>query len=178
MTSNESWRKYLEAGAALGQATAARAEDIVKGLFDEDEDERASAWRDLEQLTRFGRLMGEQLAEMARAELARQLKSLGGGSFDQLFERISDLLVGNPPAAGEDRADAALEAIVIGAGPPPGAETKKPKAKKQANKAGAEKGKKHKKKQKKKETDGPKQHAHQAGRVLTLEPTSHPSGES
>jgi hypothetical protein len=178
MTSNESWRKYLEAGAALGQATAARAEDIVKGLFDEDEDERESAWRDLEQLTRFGRLMGEQLAELARAELARQLKSLGGGSFDQLFQRISDLLGGNPPAPREDRADAVLEAIVIGTGQPLEDETKKPKAKKQTKQAGAEKGKKHKKKQKKKETDGPKQHAHQGGRVLTLEPTPHPSSES
>jgi hypothetical protein len=176
MTSNESWRKYLDAGAALGQATAARAEDIVKGLFDPDEDERESAWRDLEQLTRLGRVMGEQLAEMARAELARQLKSLGGGSFEQLFERISDLLGANRPATGADRADAVLEANVVSATAPPTGETKRPKARKEPTKAGAGKGKK--KKQKKKEKDRPKQHAHQGGRVLTLESPPHPTGES
>ncbi len=166
VTSNESWQKYLEAGAAVGQATAARAEDIAKRLFDPDEDERESAWRDLEQLTRFGRLMGEQLAEMARAEVTRQLKSIGNGSFDLLFERIADLLGATPSPAkrAEDADEAVLEAKVVVVSAP---EAVKPEAKKHKNKASGAKTKKkpksgkdtNKNSNKNKEKVGPKQHA-------------------
>jgi hypothetical protein len=179
VTSNESWQKYLEAGAAVGQATAARAEDIAKRLFDPDEDERESAWRDLEQLTRFGRLMGEQLAEMVRAELTRQLKSIGKGSFDLLFERIADLLGATPAPAtrAEDADDAVLEAKVVVVSAP---ETGKPEAKKHKSKASAEKTKKKQKRSKNpnknKEKVGPKQHATERERALTREPPPDPSG--
>jgi restriction endonuclease Mrr len=176
MTSEESWRKYLEAGAAVGQATAARAEDIAKRLFDPDEEERQSAWRDLEQLRRFGRLMGEQLAEMARTELGRKLKSLGEGPVDQFFERIADLLDGSssPTVPTQDRGDSVLEAKVVVVTTPEAAGVEQPKAKKHKKKATAEKTKlKHKKKEK----DG-KRHARGPERVMTLAPPPDPSGRT
>jgi hypothetical protein len=168
VTTNESWRKYLEAGAAVGQATAARAEDIAKRLFDPDEEERESAWRDLEQLTRFGRLMGEQLAEMARAEITRQVKSFGGGSFEQIFERIAELLGAPdaPPAPEPPEREAVLEARVVVVADEPVAAPKKPKSKKGAKgkTSASGNGKKHKKKEK--DASG----AHDGVLTLTLDP--------
>jgi len=176
VTTNESWRKYLEAGAAVGQATAARAEDIARRLFDPDGDERESAWRDLEQLTRFGRLMGEQLAEMARAELKRQVKTLGEGSFDQVLEWIGDLL-GTPatPTGTKSPEEPVVEAKVVMVTQPKDQVATKPKAKPK-KKASAERGEKHKKKQqKKKEKDGKRRHASEGERVLTLAPPPGPA---
>ena len=92
MTTNESWRRYLEAGAAVGQLTLARAEEIARGLLAPGEEERSTAWAEFEELTRFGRLMGEQLVEVARAEVTKQLETFGVGSLDQLWARISDLV--------------------------------------------------------------------------------------
>jgi hypothetical protein len=92
VTTNESWRRYLEAGAAVGQLTLARAEEIARGLLAPGEEERSTAWAEFEELTRFGRLMGEQLVEAARSEVTKQLEMFGVGSLDQLWERISDLV--------------------------------------------------------------------------------------
>lgn len=96
MTTNDNWRRYLEAGTAVGQVTLARAEEIARGLLGPGEDERESAWHELDELTRFGRHMGEQLVDMARAEMFKQLETLGVGSIDHFFERIADL-VGSQP---------------------------------------------------------------------------------
>ncbi len=153
VTSNESWRKYLEAGAAVGQATAARAEDIARRLFEGDDEERDDAWRDLEQLTRFGRLMGEQLAEMARTELSRQLRSAGGRSLDQLFDRIADLFAApeTPEAVRPETEEPLLEAgvVVVAGGPettgPPEGQAQKNKLAEASRNKGPKKNKKDKK---------------------------------
>jgi hypothetical protein len=92
VTSNEAWRKYLEAGTALGQQTVARAEGIARGLFASDEGERRDAWQEVDQLARFGMQVGEQLVDVARAELTRQLKHRAVGSLDDLLERVKDLI--------------------------------------------------------------------------------------
>jgi hypothetical protein len=98
VTTNDSWRRYLEAGAAVGQLTLSRAEEIAKGLVAPTEEQRKTAWREFEDLTRFGRQMGEQLVEVARAELTKQLKTNGVGSFDQVWDRIADLIGAVPDA--------------------------------------------------------------------------------
>jgi hypothetical protein len=102
VTSNEAWRKYLEAGAALGQETVARAEGIARGLFAPDESERSEAWQEVDQLARFGMQVGERLADMARAELTRQLKHRAVGSLDELLVRVKDLIGPVAPAEGDD----------------------------------------------------------------------------
>jgi len=101
VTSNEAWRKYLEAGTALGQQTVARAEEIARGLFAPEEGERREAWQEVDQLARFGMQVGEQLVDVARAELTRQLKNHAVGSFDDLLERVKDL-IGSYPTAEAD----------------------------------------------------------------------------
>ena len=104
MTSNDSWRRYLEAGAAVGQVTLDRAEEIAKGLIAPDEHERENAWQELDQLTQFGRRMGEQLADMAVAEVTRRLETLGVGSLDQFLDRVGRLV--RPPVdQPSDRAE-------------------------------------------------------------------------
>jgi len=76
----------------MGQLTLARAEGIARGLLAPGEEERSTAWAEFEELTRFGRLMGEQLVEVARTEVTKQLETFGVGSLDQLWGRISDLV--------------------------------------------------------------------------------------
>ena len=95
VSTDDSWRRYLEAGAAVGQVKLARAEEIARGLLAPGEDERETAWDELKELTRFSRLMGGQLVDVARAQLTRQLETIGVGSLDQFLERIADLL--GPP---------------------------------------------------------------------------------
>jgi hypothetical protein len=119
VTTNESWRRYLEAGAAVGQVTLARAEGIARGLFGPDDDERETAWHDLDELTRFGRQMGDQLIDMARAEMSRHLETLGVGSLDQFLDRIVDLVRSQPFDAPSHSADphAKPEPVVAATGP-------------------------------------------------------------
>jgi hypothetical protein len=109
VTTNDSWRRYLEAGAAVGQVTLARAEGIARGLFAPDDEERETAWHDLDELTRFGRLMGDQLIDMARAEMSRQLETLGAGSLVQFLDRIADLVRSQPVDAPSRSAEPATE---------------------------------------------------------------------
>lgn len=111
MTTNDSWRRYLEAGAAVGQLTLARADEIARGLLADDEEERATAWNEFEELTRFGHQMGEQLVEVARAELTKKLETLGVSSLDQLLERIAELVGNGPVHAPSDRSEAAAESV-------------------------------------------------------------------
>jgi hypothetical protein len=96
VTSNERWRRYLDAGAAAGQKTLARAEDIAKGLLATDNEERERAWRDLDDLGRTGRQIGGQLIDLARREVAKHAKT--PGSFDDLVDRIAEVL--NPTRRG------------------------------------------------------------------------------
>jgi hypothetical protein len=115
VTTNDSWRRYLEAGAAVGQLTVSRAEEIAKGLLAPGEEQRKTAWREFEDLTRFGRQMGEQLVEAARAELTKQLKTSGVGSFDQVWTRITDL-IGSVPDGPANTAATPPEHVEPGAG--------------------------------------------------------------
>jgi hypothetical protein len=103
VTSNDSWRRYLEAGTAMGQVTLARAEEIAKGLLAPGDDEREAAWDDFKDLTQFGRLMGEQLVELVRAELSKQLESLGVGPLEELFDRLADLVRSAPVDVPSER---------------------------------------------------------------------------
>ena len=161
MTTNESWRRYLEAGAAVGQLTLARAEEIARGLLAPGEEERSTAWAEFEELTRFGRLMGEQLVETARSEVTKQLEMFGVGSLDQLWERISDLV----GSAGVDESYQST--------PNRAAEAKKHKKDKKdgRGKKGpkGKRSKKHKEENEEKDTDGSGPHwASGPKRVLSL----------
>ncbi|MGH8995117.1 MAG: hypothetical protein ACRDYB_03640 [Acidimicrobiales bacterium] len=159
MATDQSWRRFLDAGALIGQVSMARAEEISRGLFSDDEARRQESWRDLEELGRVGRKMGEQFVALARAELAKQLEGVGG--FEQLVDRLADLFATAGPSEDERPApgDRTAFADLLDAPAPPaaapkepknkdGAEEKKAKAKGQASGEKAKGGKKRKKKEK------------------------------
>jgi hypothetical protein len=102
VTSNETWRRYLDVGAAVGQVTLARAEEIARGLLAPEEAARQSAWRDLDDLGRTSRVIGGQLVELARRELTEQVKTIG--SFDELVDRIAEVLGQPRPPSGPEPA--------------------------------------------------------------------------
>ena len=174
MPTDESWRRFLDAGALIGQVSMARAEEISRGLLSEDEAIRRESWRDLEEMGRVGRKMGEQFVTLARAELAKQLE--GVGSFDQRGDRLGDLLKrGSPsdagrPAPGDDTAFSDL----LDAPAPGPARAKKQKQKKKEKDGAAGKNAKAKKngkggkKQKKKEKASAPAGGAEGAKLLTL----------
>jgi hypothetical protein len=99
VTSNESWRRLLDAGAAVGQATLARANDIAKGLMAGEPAVREQARRDLDELGRAGRRLGEQVAETLRSGLVAQVAR--EARLDALVDLFEDLMA-RPARHGAD----------------------------------------------------------------------------
>ncbi len=89
MTNSESWRRLLDAGAAVGEITLTKANEIAKGLMAEEPTARDQAWRDLDDLGRFGFKMGEQLADLARSQVRGRLRDLD--ALDQLIDLVGGL---------------------------------------------------------------------------------------
>ena len=86
MPTDESWRRFLDAGTLIGQVSMARAEEISWLSTTR----RPGASRARPRGDGPGRAQdGEQFVTLARAELTKQLE--GVGSFDQLVDRLSDL---------------------------------------------------------------------------------------
>jgi hypothetical protein len=90
VSTNESWRRFLDAGTAVGAATLSRATEIAKGLMDAEPATRERARRDLDDLGRTGRQLGEQLAELAKSRLSGSLGHTG--SIEETLGWISDLV--------------------------------------------------------------------------------------
>ena len=103
VTSNDAWRRYLEMGATVGELTVARAEEIARGLVAEDDEVRARAWREVDQLARFGLRMGEQLLDLAKDRLETELRTRSADTLDLLLERLGDLV--SPPGGEEVRSE-------------------------------------------------------------------------
>ncbi len=89
VTSNESWQRFLDTGAAVGQVTLSKANDIARGLMAEEPSERQRARHELDDLTRMGRQMGEQLVDLARDQLGGRMHDLS--SVDDLLDLIGTL---------------------------------------------------------------------------------------
>lgn len=70
-------RRYLEAGAELGQMTRARAESIIRELVRAGDVQREQAQERIDELVEWGRRNREQLAQMIRREINSQLSSMG-----------------------------------------------------------------------------------------------------
>lgn len=96
MTSNGDWRRYVEAGAAVGQVAAARVEDITQRLLSSEDQDRQSAWQEIELLARFGLQMGEQLLDLARKELDEGLGDLATDPLKHLLAYLSEAMRGQP----------------------------------------------------------------------------------
>jgi len=77
MAKSDGFRKYVEAGAVLGQVTRARAEEIVRDLAGTGEHQREHAQQRVDDLVERSRKAAEGLVHLIRSEVATQLDSLG-----------------------------------------------------------------------------------------------------
>ncbi len=109
MSSSESWRRLLDAGAAVGEVTLTKANEIAKGLMADEAAARDQAWRDLDDLGRFGFKMGEQLADLARSQVRGRLRDLD--ALDQLIDLVGGLFSSSPH--GEDSREEAADPEVL-----------------------------------------------------------------
>ena len=91
MASNDGFRKYVEAGAALGQITRARAEEIVRELVGAGQLQGTQAQEWVDDLVERSRKASEDLLALVRTEIASQLTALGIDPED-LAKQAADLL--------------------------------------------------------------------------------------
>lgn len=149
MSSKEAWRRYLEMGATVGELTLARAEQIARDMTAEDQQSRERAWREVEQLTRFGLRIGEQLLEVVKERLSDELRTRSADTLERLADRVGDLwATGGSDEAAQAR-DGAIPVVAsernervrmvsadpaLGAARGPRPEKNKNKAKNEANK--------------------------------------------
>jgi Histone H1-like nucleoprotein HC2 len=91
---DDPFRRYLEAGALLGEITRARAEEFVRDLTNGEgrASDRAQHWVD-ELVTRSVQA-GEQLIELIRSEVETSLEVLGFSSLDDMAHQVADVLSG------------------------------------------------------------------------------------
>jgi hypothetical protein len=91
---DDPFRRYLDAGALLGEITRARAEEFVRDLTNGEgrASDRAQHWVD-ELVTRSVQA-GEQLIELIRSEVETSLEVLGFSSLDDMAHQVADVLSG------------------------------------------------------------------------------------
>lgn len=70
-------RRYLEAGAELGQMTRSRAESIIRELVHAGEVQRDQAQERIDELVEWGRRNRENMTQTIRREIKSQLSSMG-----------------------------------------------------------------------------------------------------
>ncbi|MHB1584328.1 MAG: hypothetical protein ACYC0E_11320, partial [Acidimicrobiales bacterium] len=91
MAKSDGWKRYVEAGALLGQVTRARAEEIVRELVGAGEVQREQAQRWVDDLVERSRRASEDLVSLVRAEVSAQLTTLGLDP-DDLAKQAAELL--------------------------------------------------------------------------------------
>ena len=77
MPRNDRYRRYLEAAAALGEITRARAEQLVKEITASGDVQRAQAQQWVDELVERGRDAAGDLLDVVRTEVSKQLQGLG-----------------------------------------------------------------------------------------------------
>jgi polyhydroxyalkanoate synthesis regulator phasin len=92
MPSNDSLRRYLEAGLALTQITRARAEELVHELIQTGEVETTRAQDWVEDLVKSSRERSDTLLSTVRGEVKAQLSDMGITSMDDLAHRVAEVL--------------------------------------------------------------------------------------
>jgi polyhydroxyalkanoate synthesis regulator phasin len=91
MPANEGFRKYVEAGAVLGQITRARAEEIVRELVGAGEVQRGQAQQWVDDLMERSRRASEELLHLVRSEVSNQLEALGLDP-EELAKQVAEVL--------------------------------------------------------------------------------------
>ena len=109
---DDGWQRYTEAASALAQLAANRVEEIARDLLStgEAEGELARQWKD--DLLERSRSVVDEVVEVVRTEVTRQMESLRLGSPEDLFRRLTETFgkYGRP-----DRSAPVREAVPIDA---------------------------------------------------------------
>lgn len=91
MAKSDGFKRYVEAGALLGQVTRARAEEIVRELVNAGDLQREQAQRWVDDLVERSRRASEDLVGLIRTEVSAQLTALGLDP-DDLAAQAAELL--------------------------------------------------------------------------------------
>jgi hypothetical protein len=157
MPEDDGWQRYVDAASALAQLARGRVEEIARDLRSSagNEGDHARAWTD--DLLERSRSVVDEVVDVVRAEVTRQLENLGLGSPEDLFRRLTETF---GKSASADRSPPPREVVPIEASSsaapprakksattgaaskqrtarPKGADKKKPEKKASAGKKGA-----------------------------------------
>lgn len=91
MAVNDGYRRYVEAAAALGQITRARAEEMLREVASGGDASRARTQEWVDDMVDRSRKATEGLVEMVRAEVSSQMEALGVDP-EKLARQAADLL--------------------------------------------------------------------------------------
>src|ERR1700677_4415105 len=110
MATNERIKKYLEAGARLGQAARPRAEEIVRELARGEDIQREQTQEWVDNLVERSRKTSEQILDLIRHEVSAQLSKIDATALETLAGQVSDLLKRSAAAGRSATAEAAAHA--------------------------------------------------------------------
>jgi hypothetical protein len=150
MPEDDGWQRYVDAASALAQLARARVEEIARDLRASGATEGEQARQRADDLLERSRSVVDEVVDVVRTEVTRQLETLGLGSPEELFRRLSETFgrSGSADRSPPPRPVVPIEAAAPGTEKPastPSASkqrTAKPKSadkKKQAKKASADK---------------------------------------
>ncbi|MGH8979424.1 MAG: hypothetical protein ACRDWE_00180 [Acidimicrobiales bacterium] len=91
MADKDGYRRYLDAAAALGQATRTRAEDLVREMMGGSEVPRAHAQQWVDEIVERGKRATGDLVEIVRTEVSSQLEALGVDT-EEISRQLADVL--------------------------------------------------------------------------------------
>lgn len=103
MAHGDTWKRYLEAGAAFTEMTRARAEALVKEWVKAGEVPRRRAEEAVEQLVELGRRNTEAIVALVRDQVREQLATLGIATRDDIA-RLEAKIAAAAGGAGARRA--------------------------------------------------------------------------
>jgi hypothetical protein len=100
VSEDDGWRRYVEAANALRLMAQARAEEVVRDLLasGETETDHVRQWSD--DLLERSRIVVDELVDVVRVEVTRQLESLGLNSPEDLLRRLTETFTRSTRSGG------------------------------------------------------------------------------
>jgi hypothetical protein len=112
---DDGWQRYMDAANALAQLARGRVEEIARDLLStgEAEGDLARQWTD--DLLERSRSVVDEVIDVVRAEVTRQVESLGLGSPEDLFRRLTETFgrYGRPDRSAPVRDAVAIDASSV-----------------------------------------------------------------
>lgn len=104
------WKQYLEAGMHFTELRRSQARRLVAGLVEQGQLARDQAAGAVDELMALSRRRTDELAQFVRAEIQRQLRTLGVATQDDL-RRLERRLSGAGPARTAAKKTAAKKTV-------------------------------------------------------------------